>query len=98
MTRKIVVSLLVTFVFLDVVEIVPTNHNGSFHLHAFHNARQDATANRYIASERTFLVNVCSFNSLISRCGIGDVDAHIQEDKHISVYTHRLIYSPLSGF
>ena len=59
-------SLLETVVFLDVVEVVPSNDDGPFHLHVLDNSCQDSSTDTHIASERAFLVYVGAFNSLCS--------------------------------
>ena len=61
---EILVSLLVALVLPNVVQVVSSDDNGTFHLHALDNSSQDPTTNRHIASERALLVNVCSLNSL----------------------------------
>jgi hypothetical protein len=64
MSRQILVSLLKTVVFLDVVKIITTNHNRSLHFHLLNNSRQDTASDADIASERAFLVNVVSIDCL----------------------------------
>ena len=57
-------SLLVSLVFPDVVQIVPANDERSLHLHALNNTSQDTATNRDIPSEWTLFVNICSLASL----------------------------------
>ena len=57
-------SLLESVVLLDVVEVVSSNDDGPFHLHAFDDASQDSPTDAHIASERTLLVYVGTFNCL----------------------------------
>ena len=60
-------SLLETVVLLDVVEVVSSNDDGPFHLHALDNPCQDSSTDTHIASERALLVYVGAFNSLCNR-------------------------------
>ena len=60
-------SLLVAFVLPDVVQVVPANDYSPLHLHALHDASQDAAPDRHVPSERALLVNVCPLDSLKNR-------------------------------
>ena len=64
MGRQVLVSLLESIVFLDVVKIVTSDDNGSLHLHAPDNASQYAASDTDITREWTLLVNVCALYSL----------------------------------
>lgn len=64
MCREILVSLLETAVLLDVVEVVSSNDDGPFHLHALDDAGQDSPTDAHIAGKRTLLVYVGTFNCL----------------------------------
>ena len=57
-------SLLESVVLLDVVEVVSSNDDGPFHLHTLDDASQDSPTDAHIASERTLLVYVGTFNCL----------------------------------
>ena len=57
-------SLLVSLVFPDVVQVVSANDESSHHLHALNNASQDTTTDGDIPCERTLFVDVGSLNSL----------------------------------
>ena len=65
MNRDVFMSLLESVILLDVVEIVPPYHNGSFHLHTPDYPSQNATTNANITSEGALLVNVCAFCGLL---------------------------------
>lgn len=64
MYRDRLVSLLKSVVLLDIVEVVSPDDNGSFHLLALHDPRQDPPPNAHVPSKRTFLVYVCTFSGL----------------------------------
>ena len=64
MYRNILVALLETVVLLDVVQVVPPDDDGMFHLHFSDNTSQDATTDRHFAGEGAFLVNVVTLASL----------------------------------
>ena len=64
MAGEVVMSLLVSLVFPDVVQIVSANDESSLHLHALNNASQDTTTDGDIPCERTLFVDVGSLNSL----------------------------------
>ncbi len=55
---QVLVSLLVTVVLLDVVQVFTTDNDGTFHLGANNGTGKDTTANRNVSSEWAFLVNV----------------------------------------
>ena len=57
-------SFLKAAVLLDVVEVVSSNDDGPFHLHALDNASKDSPTDAHIASEWTLLVYVRTFNCL----------------------------------
>ena len=57
-------SLLEAAVLLNVVEVVSSNDDGPFHLHALDDAGEDSPTDAHIASERTLLVYVGSFTCL----------------------------------
>lgn len=62
--RHVFVSLFKTSVFFDEVQVVTTNDNCPLHFHLSDYSTQDTATNVYWTSERAFLVNVCSVNSL----------------------------------
>lgn len=64
MNRYVLVSLFKSVVLLDIVQVVPPDDYGSLHLLAFHHTSQNAASDANIASERAFLVNICTFTSL----------------------------------
>lgn len=64
MNRHIFMAFLETVVFTDVVQIIPSDHNGSLHLHFTNNTSQNTTSDRNVSCEWAFLVNVSSINSL----------------------------------
>ena len=57
-------SLLKSFVLLNVVEVVPSDHGSAMHLETFHHSSEDTSTNTDITSEGTFLIDVCPINSL----------------------------------
>ena len=57
-------SLLVSFVLPDVVEVVSTNDKCPLHLYALHDAREDRPTDGHITSEGAFLVNVGALGRL----------------------------------
>ena len=67
MYAHVTMTFLKTVVLSDVVEIIPTYDNGPLHLHLLHDASENASSDRNVASEWAFLVNVSSFKSL-PRC------------------------------
>ena len=64
MGSQILVSLLESVVFLDVMKVISANDQGPLHLHTLYNASEKTATNTYINGEGAFLVNVGSFNSL----------------------------------
>lgn len=64
MNRHVSVSLFKTIVFPDIMKIVAANHNGPLHFHLDDNTTKNSPSNGNVASERTFLIDVCSFNCL----------------------------------
>ena len=57
-------SLLVSFVLPDVVEVVSANDECPLHLHALHDAREDTPTDGHVTSEGAFLVNVGAIGRL----------------------------------
>ena len=66
MHRHVLVPLLESVVFLDVMEAIPADDHGSVHLHLDDGAGQDAAADVHVACERTLLVNVVSLAGLFN--------------------------------
>lgn len=64
MHRERLVSLLESFILLNVVEVISPDDNGSLHLLALHNPCQDPPSNAHISSKWTLLVDVCAFTGL----------------------------------
>lgn len=67
MRRQVLMSLLVTVVFGDVVEVVPADDDGAGHLRGHDTAGQDATTDGNFTSEGAFLINVGSANGIRRR-------------------------------
>ena len=63
MSSKILVSLFVTVVFWNVVQVISSDDDGTLHLGAHDDTSQDTTTNGDVAGEWTFFVNVSSFDS-----------------------------------
>lgn len=65
MSSQVTVSLLITIVLLNVVQIVTTDDNSAFHLVRNDNSSEDATTNRNAPSEGALLINVSTSNGLL---------------------------------
>lgn len=65
MSMNVLVTLLVTLVLGNVVEVIPTHDNGAIHLGRDDKSLEDLTTNGDITSERTLLVDVGSLNGSI---------------------------------
>merc|ERR1719229_236681 len=63
----VLVSLLETVVFLDVVKVIPPDDDGSVHLHLGDDAGQDTSTNPHVAGEGALLVDIVTFASLRRR-------------------------------
>ena len=63
MDCHISVSLLVPIVFLDVVEVISSDDQGSIHFAGDHDALDELTSDAHLASERAFLVDEISGDS-----------------------------------
>jgi len=59
------VSLLVSVVFRDVVEVITTDNNSALHLGGNDDSLQDLASNGNVRSEGTLLVNIVRLNSLL---------------------------------
>ena len=64
MSRQILVPLLKTIIFLNVMKIVSPDDNSSLHLHALNSTGQNTTTNGDVAGKWTLLVNIVAFYSL----------------------------------
>lgn len=64
MNGHVLVTLLETAVFANIMQIVTANHDGALHLQFLNNARKDASTNAYIAGEGAFLIEVSSIDGL----------------------------------
>ena len=64
MDTHVFMTLLKSVVFSDVVQVLSSDDNSSLHFHLKNNTSQDATTDANVSSERTFLVNVGSLDSL----------------------------------
>lgn len=65
MRTDILVSLLVSRVFRDKVEVLSSNDDGSLHLGTHNDTGKNSSTNGHRGrGEGTFLVNVCTFDSL----------------------------------
>lgn len=65
MGTKIHVSLFVTVVFGNIMEVLAANNDGTLHLGRDNDAGEDAAANGYVASEGAFLINVRALDGLL---------------------------------
>ncbi len=65
MGGNISVSLLISVVFRNIVEIISTDHNCTLHLGWDDNSLKDLSSDGNSWGERAFLVNVVGFNSLL---------------------------------
>ena len=59
------VSFLVSVVFGDIMEIVPTNNKGPLHLVTDDDTLEDLAPDGNIASEWAFLINIFGFNGFL---------------------------------
>jgi hypothetical protein len=66
-SRDVLVTLLVSLVLWDVVEVVTTNDEGSVHLCGDDNTAEDTATDRYETGEWALLVDVVSFNGVLWR-------------------------------
>jgi len=64
MDGDVLVTLLVTTVLGDEMEVITTDNNGALHLSLCDDTAEDTTTDRDVGSERAFLVNVSAFDSL----------------------------------
>jgi hypothetical protein len=64
-SRDVSVSLLVSVVFRDVVEVITTDNNSALHLGGNDDSLQDLASNGNVRSEGTLLVNIVRLNSLL---------------------------------
>lgn len=67
MNGHVFVSLFESIVFPNIMKVIPSDHYSSLHFHFDDNSSQDPTTNGHVASERAFLVNVCSIDGLNDR-------------------------------
>lgn len=65
MCRDVGVALLVTLIFLDVVEVVAPDDNGAVHLGRFDLAAENPAANRYIASKGALVVDIVTLDCFL---------------------------------
>lgn len=64
MNRDVSVSLLVSVVLLDKVQVVTADDDGTLHLHLDNLASQDSASDANVAGEGTFFVDVVAFDCL----------------------------------
>lgn len=87
MNRHVLMTLLETIVFTNIMQIITTDDNGTLHLLLHHNTSQDSTTNGDIASKWALLINVIAIDSLF------------QEYINVSYkYTSKKFSLPLWGF
>merc|ERR550534_1460854 len=60
--REGLVTFLVSLVLLDKMQVVPSQHNRTIHLHRLHDTREDSSSDADISCERTLFVNVMAFH------------------------------------
>lgn len=65
MSGKVLVALLVSVVLRDVVEVVPSDDDGTVHLGRDNGAGQNTATDRNSADERALLVNVRAADGLL---------------------------------
>ena len=66
MDRHVTMSFLEAVVLFNIVEIVTTDHDSPLHFHLLDDSSENSSSDRNIPSEGAFLVNVSSFNCLIT--------------------------------
>lgn len=64
MHAHVLVPLLESAVFADIMQVVSSDDDGVLHLHLTNSSGEDTTAYSYVAGEGTFFVNVGSLNGL----------------------------------
>lgn len=91
-------SLLVSVIFGDVVEVITTNDDGPLHLGADHNTLENLASDGDSASEGAFLVDVLGFNSLFGGLEtqsdvleVPDSCAGLLGEQLLAVEEHRLL-------
>lgn len=62
---EVSVSLLVSVIFGDVVEVVPSDDNGAVHFGGDDDALQDLTPDADVAGEGAFLINVVALDGFL---------------------------------
>lgn len=65
MNRNVTMSLLITVVLLDIVQVITTDHNGALHLVRDNNTSEDASTDGNVSGEGALLVDVGSSDSLL---------------------------------
>lgn len=64
-SSKVLMSLFVSVIFRNIVQVVSSDNDGSVHLGGDNSTRQDLTTDRDSTNEWTFLVNVGTFNGVL---------------------------------
>ena len=59
-------AFLKTVVLLDIVKIVPTDHDRTLHLHLLNNAIENSTSDAHVTGKGAFFVNVAPVDGLQS--------------------------------
>lgn len=65
MSGQVLVTLLITIVLLNIVQIVATHNDGAFHLGAHDNAAEDTSTDGDVAGEGALLVDIGASNGLL---------------------------------
>ena len=88
MDGDVLVPLFVTAVLRDVVQVIPSDNDGTLHFGGDDHASQNSSADRNVTGEGTLLVNVATFNSGI-RC--------LNTKTNILYKTHRFLTNVTDG-
>jgi len=81
MDAHIAMTLLKTVVLSNVMQIIPAYNYSTLHLHLLYNTSENASSNRHIASEWTFLIDIGSFESFTRR---------LETEPDVAAVSHRL--------
>ena len=76
-SRGVRVSLLITIVFANVVQVVASNDDRPLHLVRLHNTLENTSSNANVAGERALLVDVLALDGLLRGA---DTKTHIAEE------------------
>jgi hypothetical protein len=88
MGGDVAVSLLVTIVFRDIVQIISSDHDGSLHLGADHNALENLAADVDSTGEGTLLIDIVALNGLLGSLEV-ESDIFVVPDTGVGLLCHQ---------